>query len=70
MSRWVSILCSLLILQYRFPAHEVKGAIKNRAARLGMHGMSLQIEGHHDLRFEFWNVLSREEVCRFSFIKY
>lgn len=49
-------------IKYRFPLHEVKGAVESKSLRPGMHGMNLQIEGHHDLRFEFWNVHSREEV--------
>ncbi|WVO14361.1 hypothetical protein L204_101994 [Cryptococcus depauperatus] len=49
-------------LKYRFSAEDVKGAVVMPSIRAGFHGMALQLRGHGNLRFEFWNKDARDEV--------
>ncbi|KAK6910724.1 hypothetical protein I203_104756 [Kwoniella mangroviensis CBS 8507] len=41
---------------------DIKGATPAPSLRVGFVGMALHIHGHRDLRFEFWNKDSRDEV--------
>ncbi|OCF57503.1 hypothetical protein L486_04961 [Kwoniella mangroviensis CBS 10435] len=49
-------------LKYRFRIADIKGATPAPSLRVGFVGMALHIHGHRDLRFEFWNKDSRDEV--------
>ncbi|WVQ82114.1 hypothetical protein IAT38_004242 [Cryptococcus sp. DSM 104549] len=41
---------------------DIKGAVVAPGLRARFHGMALQIHGHRDLQFEFWNRDARDEV--------
>ncbi len=49
-------------IKYRFKAKDIKGAVPCPGMRARFHGMALQIHGSHDLKFDFWQQASRDEV--------
>lgn len=49
-------------IKYRFSVRDVKGAEASSSTRIKMHGLDVKIHGQHDLHFEFWKKLSRDEV--------
>ncbi|WWC63363.1 uncharacterized protein I303_105963 [Kwoniella dejecticola CBS 10117] len=49
-------------IKYRFRVEDLKGATSAPSIKVGFVGMALHIHGHRDLRFEFWNKDSRDQV--------
>lgn len=51
-------------IKYRFASQDVKGVEKHTPLKVGMHGLAVQIHGHHDLLFDFWKPEARNEVLQ------
>ncbi|WWC90647.1 uncharacterized protein L201_005583 [Kwoniella dendrophila CBS 6074] len=56
-------------IRYRFRVEDVKGATAAPSIKVGFVGMALHIHGHRDLRFEFWNKDSRDDMFSPGFFK-
>lgn len=51
-------------IKYRFASQDIRSVHKYTPRKVGMHGLAVQIHGHQDLLFDFWNPESRNQVMR------